>query len=340
MKKLLFVLSCLLTIAVSTTVRSAASPQQESSAEEQEDTKLSVLGWFNKCDTLTYWVNESGWKIGGTDTVRTSSATMKVRVNVVDSTENGYKMEYTFLEFPTDTLPESATFMQKFQNDLIAKVSKKIIGTTVQFETDEVGSITKFNNLGKIKKQADYILKETLNELSQLPEIKTAKNMGLDMNALVQKIGENDMMIENYLKELKLLFAYHGYVFEKGIFTQHDDATDSSYEHDSYFSVQENPENEFYQILSSVNYIIPQSKLKEAFGNIISTISKQDITDGANEIADKQINKDGSIEEYLKIDYIPNGWPYSVINQKTTIIGEYVEIHQTTITLDSYHFAE
>ena len=338
MKKLLFVLSCLLTIAVSTTVRSAASPQQESVVDP--DSTLCVIGWFNKCDTLTYWINESGWKIGGVDTVRTSSATVKVRVNVVDSTANGYKMEYTFLEFPTDTLPESAPFMQKFQNDLIAKVSKKIIGTTVQFETDELGSITKFNNLGKIKKQADYILKETLNELSQVPEIKAAKNMGLDMNALVQKFGDNDIIIENYLKELKILFANHGYTFNKGISTEHLVATDSTYECDSYCSVLEDPENGSYQILRTVNNIIPESKLKEVFGDILSTISKQDITDGAKKIADKQINNAGSFEQYLKIDYIPNGWPYSVINQKTTIIGEYVEINQTTIALDSYHFAE
>ena len=72
-----------------------------------QDSTINVIAWFNKHDTATYWVNESSWDINGNDTVRTSSVAMKVRINVVDSTANGYKMDYTFLEFPTDTQGEA-----------------------------------------------------------------------------------------------------------------------------------------------------------------------------------------------------------------------------------------
>ena len=126
------------------------------------DSIINVIAWFNKHDTVTYRVNESSWKLTGTDTVLTASYSMIARINVVDSTANGYKMDYTFLDFPTDALPDSASAIDRFQNQITDKLARKIVGTTVHFETDEYGRITRYKNLGQIKKQARSLFKEAL----------------------------------------------------------------------------------------------------------------------------------------------------------------------------------
>ena len=62
-----------------------------------QDSTINVIAWFNKHDTVTYRVSESSWKLTGTDTVLTASYSMMARINVVDSTSNGYKIDYTSL---------------------------------------------------------------------------------------------------------------------------------------------------------------------------------------------------------------------------------------------------
>ncbi len=303
------------------------------------DSTINVIAWFNKHDTVTYRVNESSWKLTGTDTVLTASYSMIVRINVVDSTANGYKMDYTFLDFPTDALPDSASAIDRFQNQITDKLARKIVGTTVHFETDEYGRITRYKNLGQIKKQARSLFKEALNEFSKIPEIQGLKEMGFDVKDYAKNV-DTDKLVDGYLEELNMLFMYHGLSMQPGENTEHEDATETQYENTTYTSATVDAGDGSYSIVQDVTSILPRNELKEIVGGIVESFSNDSITDSFNENFDAQVNVDCTYEDYLKIDYLGNGWPYSIVRQKATMIGNRGKVKQTVISIDSYYFAQ
>lgn len=303
------------------------------------DSIINVIAWFNKHDTVTYRVNESSWKLTGTDTVLTASYSMIARINVVDSTANGYKMDYTFLDFPTDALPDSASVIDRFQNQITDKLARKIVGTTVHFETDEYGRITRYKNLGQIKKQARSLFKEALNEFSKIPEIQGLKEMGFDVKDYAKNV-DTDKLVDGYLEELNMLFMYHGLSMQPGENTEHEDATETQYENTTYTSATVDADDGSYSIVQDVTSILPRNELKEIVGGIVESFSNDSITDSFNENFDAQVNVDCTYEDYLKIDYLGNGWPYSIVRQKSTMIGNRGKVKQTVISIDSYYFAQ
>lgn len=288
---------------------------------------------------MTYRVNESSWKLTGTDTVLTASYSMIARINVVDSTANGYKMDYTFLDFPTDALPDSASAIDRFQNQITDKLARKIVGTTVHFETDEYGRITRYKNLGQIKKQARSLFKEALNEFSKIPEIQGLKEMGFDVKDYAKNV-DTDKLVDGYLEELNMLFMYHGLSMQPGENTEHEDATETQYENTTYTSATVDADDGSYSIVQDVTSILPRNELKEIVGGIVESFSNDSITDSFNENFDAQVNVDCTYEDYLKIDYLGNGWPYSIVRQKSTMIGNRGKVKQTVISIDSYYFAQ
>lgn len=336
MKKILILLF-ISAIAAGTASHGSATSSHDSAA--MPDSTIDVIAWFCRHDTVTYWVNESSWKISETDTVRTASMSMKVRVNVVDSTPKGYKMEYTFLEFPADTLPDSASALERYQNRIAAGIGNKIVGTTVHFETDEFGHITRYNNLGQIKKQAKSLFKEAVKTMSQFPEIKGLKEMGLDIKDYTKNV-DTDRLVDGYLEELNLLFMSHGQSVAIGEHTEHEDATESSFENTTFVSAGIDEVDGSYHILYDVTNTVSQSDLKALVGSVVEAFSNDSITDNFNENFDRQVNTDGTYEDYLKTDYLINGWPYSVVRQQASMIGNRGKVKQTVISLDSYSFGQ
>ena len=337
MKKILIWLLFMLAMTISISAQGETSKAQDNT--EQKDTTINVIGWFSKHDTMTYWINESQWQVSDSDTIRTASASTKVRIVVTDSTAKGYKMVYTFLEFPTDTLPETASALAKFQNQITAKYGQKIVVTSVHFETDEYGHITKYNNLGQIKKQAKSLFKDIFKDAYKLPEIQELKKLGFDINDYAKNI-DIDKLTDGYLEELNMLFMNHGKCVKIGEFTEHEDATDSQFENTTYCSAYIDEEDDTYHITDDITSVLPRNELKTLIGDIVGTFSNDSIKDFVNENFDDQIKVDGSYEDYMKIDYLPNGWPYSVVRQNATMIGTRGKVKQTVISLDSYSFAQ
>lgn len=138
-----------------------------SQTREESDSTVAVIAWFDKRDTMTYWINEGTWSVKDGDTTKTSGVSTKVMLTVTDSTKKGYRLEYKFLEFQNDTVADS--MLGDFQNRLVGRLSDKIVGTTIRFRTDEYGHITKYENLKEIKKQAKELFGAACDEMMRLP---------------------------------------------------------------------------------------------------------------------------------------------------------------------------
>lgn len=332
MKKLLVII--LFAVLMADAVIPCSGAVQQNDNVAPQDTTLDVIGWFCKRDTVTYWIQESDWKLNNGDTIQTAGVSTKVMVTVADSTETGYKMDYTFLDVRGDSLADSE--LGDFQNKIVTLLGKKIIGTTISFETNEYGQIVKFDNLGKIKKQAKTLFKEAVKEMDKLPWVKGLKEMGFDLTAYTKGI-DSDLLVEGYIEELKLLFMCHGNVYDLGETTEKEDATETQYANETYSCVKID-DDKCYSILTDVVSTIPQSDLKAMVLGIVDNINDPDIKNNFNSNFDTAVNVDCTVDSYFKIAFLPNGWPYEVVKQETTMIGENGKVKQKYIYLDSYSF--
>lgn len=336
MKKLMtMLLSCFIAtglLASKAQTYPSHGTQGENEIDFPEDSMINVVGYFCKGDTCDYWMAGTQDKINGTDTTNVFNTALKVRIVVNDSTAKGYKMSYTFTDIRKDTT--ITTFTNRFMNQVVDKIEKFIIGTSILFETDEYGAITKINNMAQIKKQAKASLDVTLKEAASMPEVKAMQSAGFDIMGLTKQY-DVDKMVDGYLEELYLLFSFHGKAFKKGEYRDHEDATKDSYAIDSYCVVAENENG--YTIHTEDKAIIPQSDVKEIVGAALETgIKDKKITDSLNKTFDKELKSDADFTNSLTINYADDGWPMAVEKTNKMMIQGHGKETSTYIVLDKF----
>ena len=304
-----------------------------------EDSVVNVVAYFCKGDTCEYWIYENEWKVDGKDTVKTLGVSTQVRLVVNDSTSKGYKMSYTFLDVKADSVGVMAM--------LTERTAKSVIDTTINFETDEYGSITKITNLSQIKKQAKALFKASMKDIASMPIMQEMKKAtGLDF----MKIGNQaniDEVVEGYLEELKLLFAYHGSQYAMGEHHEHEDATKDSYANDTYTNASLE-KNGNYTISCEVVNVIPKETVKEVMGGLMGAITEglkgkktedgkdhdgniKDLDDEFKKEIDKVAAQDAQTSEYLSVTCFDDGWPSSVLKQNKTVMAGRGKVKQKLI---------
>ncbi|MBW0034913.1 hypothetical protein KUA52_11495 [Prevotella copri] len=310
-----------------------------------EDSVVNVVAYFCKGDTCEYWIYENEWKVNGKDTVKTLGVSTQVRLVVNDSTSKGYKMSYTFLDVKADSVGDN--FRDKMMAVVAERTAKSVIGTTVNFETDEYGRITKITNLSKIKKQAKALFKASMKDIAAMPIMQAMKKaIGLDF----MKIGNQantDELVEGYLEELKLLFACHGSQYAVGEHHEHEDATKDSYANDTYINARLE-KNGNYTISCEVVSVIPKETVKEVMGGLMGAITEglkskktedgkdhdgiiNGLDDEFKKEIDKAVDQDAQTSEYLCVTCFENGWPSSVLKQNKNVMAGRGKLKQKLI---------
>ena len=310
-----------------------------------EDSVVNVVAYFCKGDTCEYWIYENEWKVNGKDTVKTLGVSTQVRLVVNDSTSKGYKMSYTFLDVKADSVGDN--FRDKMMAMVAERTAKSVIGTTINFETDEYGRITKITNLSQIKKQAKALFKASMKDIAAMPIMQEMKKaIGLDF----MKIGNQtnaDEVVEGYLEELKLLFACHGSQYAVGEHHEHEDATKDSYANDTYINASLE-KNGNYTISCEVVSVIPKETVKEVMGGLMGAITEgvkgkktedgkdhdgniKGLDDELKKEIDKAVDQDAQTSEYLSVTCFEDGWPSSVLKQNKTVMAGRGKLKQKLI---------
>lgn len=310
-----------------------------------EDSMVNVVAYFCKGDTCEYWIYENEWKVNGKDTVKTLGVSTQVRLVVNDSTSKGYKMSYTFLDVKADSVGDN--FRDKMMAMVAERTAKSVIGTTINFETDEYGSITKIANLSQIKKQAKALFKASMKDIAAMPIMQEMKKaIGLDFMKICNQ-ANTDEVVEGYLEELKLLFAYHGSQYAVGEHHEHEDATKDSYANDTYINAGLE-KNGNYTISCEVVSVIPKETVKEVMGELMGAITEglkgkktedgkdhdgniKDFDDELKKEIDKAADQDAQTSEYLSVTCFEDGWPSSVLKQNKTVMAGRGKLKQKLI---------
>lgn len=303
--------------------------------ESEEDSSVAVMAWFDKSDTLTYWISEGEWEVRGNDTVQTMNLATKVMLTVTDSTKKGYDIEYRFLEFCADTIPGSP--LSSFMSSLANNFGSKVVGTSIRFHTDEYGQIEKYYNLREIKKQAKTIYKDACAELMRLPELDSMRKAGVDIGALMKKV-DTDELVQGYVEELELMFNYHGLEFKLGDSKTHREATADNYASDTYIVVDRDTETKEYGIAVNVDTYVPAEDITAMLGTIVESVGGKELPEEFNREFTKYVKEPVVFNSYFSVRYLPCGWPVKVLSQDCRMIVTRGKLKQTSILLNSCNF--
>lgn len=330
MKNKLLLLLLILAPAGMLAYQARSSFVEEIIPAAEDKSAVNVVGYFMKNDTLDYIIEQTGWHISGADTTQTSGKSKKVRFVVRDSTAAGYAMEYTLLDFQTDS-----SFLQENPQARTADLfSRKIIGTTIRFETDDLGQITRFTNLDEVKAQARTSFKKALDEYFALPEAKAMKDKGFSPKSIL-KSSDIDRIVDVYTEEIKLFFNFHGTAFDAGESQVHEDATDTTYENDTYISATFDEEKGVYGVVTEITNYIPISDIFGKLSKLVEDASGKEVKIDKAENSDNDNKSMSYRRSYFSSGYLMDGWPYRIIKEDSSILGENVSINQVYIYLDS-----
>ena len=306
--------------------------QDSSEVTVQDDSILPVIAWFNKRDTMTYWIHDNQWEVNGKDTVMTLGAAAKVMLTVTDSTRKGYDMEYTFLEFVSDDQIKSEA--QNLVGQAMDILNDATVGTTIRFRTDQYGKIIKYYNLKDIRKQAKEILTKSI---SKMPYADSLRAVGLKLDKLMSMIDSDDL-VDGYTEEIELLFNYHGDQYKIGETESHEDATENEYACNTKTEIWLDPDTYEYGISADVYSYIPREDIKVLLGNLIEYFtdeeSAKDVREGLDTEFDSQVTTDGVCNSYVRINYFNDGWPQEVVSQNNISLGDRQKLKQKYITWD------
>ncbi len=303
-------------------------------AEEESDSTLAVIAWFDKRDTVTYWIDEGSWNVNGVDTVKSSGVSTKLMLTVTDSTRRGYRMEYKFLDFRCDTVSEPV--LDNFQRNVVNLLSDRLKGVTIRFRTDEFGQISKYENLKEIKKLSKGLYRSVIDEMMALPVIDSLKSAGMNPEAFFGDVFDDGALVEGFTEELELMFSNHGNMFTIGDFHNHSDATEDEYETDTELHIGLDPETMEYEISSQVSSLIPPVDIKELLSSVYDIFAGESKMPDFDAEYDSQVTEDAHIENYSYWGYFADGWPQECVSQTVIKIMGRQKIKQKHIVWDRY----
>lgn len=193
--------SIILLTIMSMTVKAQMKTLQNN---EQEDSTISVVGYFCKNDTMVYQRTQGKMKIVGNDTTQLGEITEKFMVAVTDSTPNGYKMEITPMSF------EIKNKGNDYKTRMAALLWDDIKDLRCRFTTDEMGSVQHIENWRELR---DVLIKSYVTVLDSLyasiPVLDSVMPRKQLESLMLLRSSTEDGIKEQY-DELHMLFGLHG----------------------------------------------------------------------------------------------------------------------------------
>lgn len=324
-------------IAILSGSTAAFAQEAEAEAEAEAKPSVDVIGWFAVRDTAVYTIQESSWRISPADTVMEAGALTKVRIIVTDSTADGYKFDYTFLDF------KNSKGNIKGRSEYIANITEnmmnKLNGKTVKVLTNDCGMITGIENATEFYSIINSVVNEAVGELLANPEMgEVLKAQGTDvakMKSALTAVIPPKKIFTGLLEDLQQLFMFHGNSYEIGEFNEHQDATATEPENDIYRLVEVDSETGDYQLALEIVTKIPAGSVKEMLGDFVAQLTNESTAEKAIAGIGKVIDSDATVSQYFFNRNFADGWPVSALKVETTMIGGNGQSVQTNINLDA-----
>ena len=177
---------------------------------EPADSTVEVTAWFCTTDTLEYAVNTISAEIADGDTTVTNTTWSEFRICVLDSTRQGFKLEYV----PTSVSTSDST---SSEGQLLLMTARMALGNRVVFSTDENGVFKQIENQKEVMGNALSVQQRLVDWMYEQSPSLYAVMSKTDMLKKMKKQlqGNKEHIMENNVN-LRILFLNHGQSFPLG----------------------------------------------------------------------------------------------------------------------------
>lgn len=273
-----------------------------------EGTGVQVIAYFDKGEKYTYDLTYDKARINGTDTTYTLRTSYKVDVTVLDSTANGYTMQWKYRDYKADKADE-----------LTQKLVTASEGLVVKFRTDELGVFQELLNWEDIR---DYNRKAF--------DIAFKSTLGKELLEKIHKKFSTREAIEGLMiKDILLFHSLHGIAVDA------DEVIQEEIEEESTLGGKPIKSSILLELdeidVENSDFVVRfyQSFHKDTINNLMTAVLED--FDG--------INFDGNMETTSMEDYVgaqihETGWPINVYYQRVIDIKNRQGLEMRTITME------
>lgn len=159
------------------------------------DSTTQVIAYWDINETETYVISNEKIKIQGSDTITREFSKYEVDVTVLDSTENGYLINWFYRDFVFDT-----------DNDLMKKISSIVEDMNVQIKTDALGTFEEIVNWKDIRAfifKATSMLKEDLKDIPNMDNLISQMENMYNSKEAIEASSINEILQFHYFHGLK-----------------------------------------------------------------------------------------------------------------------------------------
>lgn len=276
-----------------------------------EDNSVQIIAFFDKGEKQTYDFLYEKAKVKGTDTTTTVKVKYKVDITVVDSTATSYTIEWKYRDYHID----NADLMTK-------KLLAMYEGLVIRFTTDELGSVTAFENWEEIrdhnKKMMDIVLGDLKND-------KTIR-------AIMEKFMTREVIESSMTKDIAMFHSFHG------IGLSMDEVIEEEIEEESPLGgkpIKSAITLELEQIdVENSDFIVKfyQSFDSSAIGDIMTSVVGEFIDTIPADVTEKM--NEASLEDYLGAQIHESGWLITAYYERVITIDDMTGIEMRTLTIE------
>ena len=176
------------------------------------DSTVNVIAWYCLHDTVIYRQRDQELRVENGDTTIVTDVYRRYQFIVVDSTSNGFLIEYMPLSFETS------------DDDPVAKmkyaVAERFTGIRILISTDEFGQVKQVENFKEVHQAVYSRCDSLIDEIYREAPTLYAQMSKPDMLKLLHKrlddtYGSRQRLLES-MDVLSALFNYHGKAFQVG----------------------------------------------------------------------------------------------------------------------------
>lgn len=303
---------------------------QTTAVTTEADSTVQVIAYFCKGDTLTYTYHHTKWKITDGDTLSTLDLTETFRLAVLDSTSQGYHIEYTPVSC---TFDEESDGMSKILSQRLWEVTKELRPV---FQVSELGAIEHMTNWRDIqrgfRRGVTLMFDSLYASAPEMEKVIPRKRY----ESLIHLKYANEQGIISVYEEMQTLFSLHGREFTLGN-TELDDST-SYPSHISLFATYEaedkDDDDSFegdYRLQGTTITHLSADESATLAGSILGILTTDSISGKVEQALRDSLTQGISIKQLEDYRYFFNGWPRLMRTQKISGLPRHLQIDERSI---------
>ncbi|MBE6226310.1 MAG: hypothetical protein E7121_04410 [Bacteroidales bacterium] len=170
-----------------------------------KDSTAQIVAYWNKGEKYCYNYAAQTIEIKGTDTTELSYSESKFELEVIDSSANGYLINYTKLSEAVSISDEKSPIASLLKR--VANIGNSI---SITFKTNEYGSLQEIVNFDEYKNSLMSQLETLIKEMEKELKDKTTRKA---LNTAIAPFM-SDAYVYKSIEPITSLFSFHGYKFK------------------------------------------------------------------------------------------------------------------------------